>query len=146
MCHKPTKESAMKDKKGVSALTSDERRTNVTAVVCTSATGEFIPPMPIIPRVRFLKELINKAPTGKIGRATNRVGSTPKYSMNGSITLSTDWSCATRFADSGWSQQSHKEFGTHPQSKREERHICLPTFSLYPQISAVRRRSVQQSE
>ncbi|KAK2169978.1 hypothetical protein LSH36_5g05006 [Paralvinella palmiformis] len=53
----------MRDKKGVSALTSDERRTNVTAVVCTSATGEFIPPMPIIPRVRFLKELINKAPT-----------------------------------------------------------------------------------
>jgi len=90
----------------VSALTSDERGKNVTTVVCTSATGAFIPPMLIFPRVRFLPELIN-------------------------ISL-----CATGFADSGWSQQSHTKFGTHPQSKRVECHDCLPTFSI---IAAVKR-------
>ena len=79
----------------------------MTTVVCTSATSAFIPPMLIFPRVGFLPELINIS------------------------------SCATSLADSGWSQQSHTQFGTHPQSKREMivMIICLPshcTHTLQP--------------
>ena len=40
---------------------------------CTSATGAFIQPMLIFPRVRFLPELIDKAPTGTIEKATKSV-------------------------------------------------------------------------
>jgi len=57
-----------KGKKGVSALTSDDQGKNVTALVCTSATGAFIPPMLIFSWVRFLPDLINNMTP--IGRAT----------------------------------------------------------------------------
>ena len=70
VCHKPTKVLARKAKKGISALTSAERRKNVTSVICTSATSAFISPMLIFPEVRVLPELIDKAPIGIIGRST----------------------------------------------------------------------------
>lgn len=53
---------ALRGRKQVGALTSAERGTLSTAVICMSATGNFIPPMIIFPRVRMKKEFLNGAP------------------------------------------------------------------------------------
>jgi len=67
LCHRPQKIVGRKGKKSVGALTSAERGKTVTAVCCVSASGTFVPPMLIFPRVRMRPDLLDKAPTGSIG-------------------------------------------------------------------------------
>lgn len=50
--NKPTKVFSLKGKKQVGGYTSAERGTTVTVEVCFSATGHYIPPLLVIPRVR----------------------------------------------------------------------------------------------
>lgn len=50
--NKPTKIFSLKGKKQVGCYTSAERGTTVTAEICFSATGHYIPPLLVIPRVR----------------------------------------------------------------------------------------------
>ncbi|KAB0800264.1 hypothetical protein PPYR_06004, partial [Photinus pyralis] len=52
----PSKIIAMRDRKQVGTLSSAERGTLSTAVICMSASGSFIPPMMIYPRVRNKEE------------------------------------------------------------------------------------------
>ena len=66
ICHQPSKVLARKGKKTVSALTGAERGKTITAVPCASATGSFVSPMLIYPRVRFREELIDRAPAATI--------------------------------------------------------------------------------
>ena len=69
ICHKPRKILAKKGKHGVGVLSSAERGKNVTVVACVSATGVYIPPMFVFPRVRMRPELLDGAPPGSIGRS-----------------------------------------------------------------------------
>ena len=69
ICHKPGKVLAKKGKKGVGAITSAERGKNVTVVACISATGVYIPPMMIFPRVRMKPELLDGSPPDTVGYA-----------------------------------------------------------------------------
>ena len=61
---------AKKGKKNVGVLTSCEKGKTVTAVCCVSASGEYVPPAFIFPRVRYKPELLDKGPVGSIGLAT----------------------------------------------------------------------------
>nr|XP_047141474.1 MFS-type transporter clz9-like [Hydra vulgaris] len=53
-----------KGKRQVGSLTSAERGQLVTAVVCCSASGRYMPPMLIFPRQRMKVELMDRAPPG----------------------------------------------------------------------------------
>ncbi|XP_065684444.1 uncharacterized protein LOC136096852 [Hydra vulgaris] len=53
-----------KGKRQVGSLTSAERGQLVTAVVCCSASGRYMPPMLIFPRQRMKAELMDGAPPG----------------------------------------------------------------------------------
>lgn len=53
---RPSKVIAMKGRKQVGTLTSAERGTLCTAVICISAAGTYVPPMVIFPRVRVKEE------------------------------------------------------------------------------------------
>lgn len=64
--HQPPKILAQKGKKQVGAIVSAERGTNVTAVVGMSASGQFVPPMLVFPRVRMSPELSDGAPPGTL--------------------------------------------------------------------------------
>ena len=70
ICHKPGKVLAQKGKKGIGAITSAERGKNVTVVACVSATGSYVPPMMIFPRVRMKPELLDGSPPGTVGYAS----------------------------------------------------------------------------
>jgi len=70
ICHKPHKIVAKRGKKNVGGLTSAERGKNTTVVCCFSATGQYIPPFIIFPRVRMKESLMNHVPSGAVGRAT----------------------------------------------------------------------------
>lgn len=50
--NKPGKILSLKEKKQVGILTSGERGTLVTAEICFSATGQYIPPLLVFPRIR----------------------------------------------------------------------------------------------
>lgn len=65
---KVSKVLAKKGKAQVGALTSGERGKTITVEICMSASGEFIPPMFIFPRVRAPQNinLQEKAPPGSI--------------------------------------------------------------------------------
>ena len=60
----PSKIIARKGKKQVGSITSAERGVLVTAVLCRSAAGNYVPPMLIFPRQRWKEELIDGAPPG----------------------------------------------------------------------------------
>lgn len=57
---------SVKGKKQVGALASAERGQLVTAVLCFSAAGHYVPPLMIFPRVRMKSELLDGAPPGTI--------------------------------------------------------------------------------
>ena len=57
----------LKGKRQIGALTSAERGSLVTVIVCMSAGGTFIPPMLIFPRVNWSDSLMKGAPPGAIG-------------------------------------------------------------------------------
>ena len=63
---KSNKVLAQRGKKQVGTITSAERGVLSTAVICMSASGTFIPPMIIFPRLRMKAELTDGAPPGTI--------------------------------------------------------------------------------
>jgi len=68
--HKTQRIVATKGKKNVGALTSCEKSKMITIVCCISATGTYIPPMFIFPRVRMKQSLMNASPPGSVGTST----------------------------------------------------------------------------
>lgn len=62
--HKHQKVVAMKGKRQVAALSSAERGSLMTVVMCFSATGLYIPPLIIFPRKNMKAELMNGMPPG----------------------------------------------------------------------------------
>jgi len=61
---KPSKVLALKGKPQVGRLTSAERGILTTAVITMSASGVFVPPLLIFPRVRMKLELLEGSPPG----------------------------------------------------------------------------------
>lgn len=70
VCHSPGKVIARKGKRSVGAVTSLEKGKTITALCCMNATGMFVPPMFIFPRVRMKPSFIDSAPSGSLGVAT----------------------------------------------------------------------------
>ena len=66
---RPSKIIALRGKRQVGALTSAERGTLVTTEICMSATGSFVPPMFVWPRVRM--KLMDECPPGSISECHN---------------------------------------------------------------------------
>lgn len=64
---KPGKILAEKGRKQVGRLTSLERGKNTTLLACVSATGTFIPPFMVFPRVRMNPALLSGAFPGTVG-------------------------------------------------------------------------------
>ena len=62
----PSKIVGRKGKKRIGSMKSAERGTLVTAEICMSAAGTFVPPMLTFPRIRFKEELMDGAPPGSI--------------------------------------------------------------------------------
>jgi len=60
---------ARKGKKQIGAMTSAERGSLITIVVCMSPAGIFVPPLIIFPRKNMSDALMRGAPVGSIGRA-----------------------------------------------------------------------------
>ena len=63
---KPYKVIAPKGRKQVGSVTSADRGQLVTVEICMSATGAFVPPMFVFPRVRMKDELMDGVPHGSI--------------------------------------------------------------------------------
>ncbi|XP_076805955.1 uncharacterized protein LOC143449578 [Clavelina lepadiformis] len=61
---KQSKVLALKGKKQVGSITSAERGTLCTAVICMSAGGSYVPPYLIFPRQRMKPELLDGTPPG----------------------------------------------------------------------------------
>ena len=55
-----------KGKHQIGAITSMERGQNITIICCMSATGHYVPPGIIFPRVRMKEELKDGAPPGSV--------------------------------------------------------------------------------
>ena len=53
---------AMKGRRQVGGLTATERGENITAEICMSASGNFMPPMLIFPRVKENPDFLEDAP------------------------------------------------------------------------------------
>ena len=70
VCYKPGKVLAQKGKRSVGAVTSLEKGKTITVLCCVSATGSFIPPMVIYPRVRMKPAFVDRAPVGTLGVAS----------------------------------------------------------------------------
>ena len=68
---RPGKIVAKKGQKQVGKITSAERGKNHTAVFCMSASGLFVPPMLVFPRIRLPEALLRGAPPGILGAATS---------------------------------------------------------------------------
>jgi len=64
--NKPSKVLLFKGKKQVGVIASAERGQLVTVELCMSATGHYIPPLFIFPRVRMKQELLDHAPPGAV--------------------------------------------------------------------------------
>lgn len=60
--NKPSRIIATKGKKQVGALSSAERGTTTTAIVCMNAAGRYVPPLMIFPRARQNLELLEGTP------------------------------------------------------------------------------------
>ena len=69
VCHTPGKILAKRGKRSVGALTSLEKGKTITVLCCMSATGVFVPPLIIFPRVRMKPSFMDHAPTGAVGVA-----------------------------------------------------------------------------
>lgn len=67
---KPGRVLAAKGKKYVGSLTSAEKGRTITAVCCTSATGNYVPPMLVFPRVRMVARLMDHCVPGAVGTCT----------------------------------------------------------------------------
>ncbi|XP_048487698.1 uncharacterized protein LOC125490998 [Plutella xylostella] len=63
---KKSKVLSLKGKKQVGIISSAERGQLTTAVLCVSASGVYIPPLLIFPRVRMKAELLDGTPPGTI--------------------------------------------------------------------------------
>jgi hypothetical protein len=70
VCHTPGKIVAEKGKRSVGAVTSLEKGKTITVLCCVSASGTYVPPMIIFPRVRMKPAFMDKAPAGSIGVST----------------------------------------------------------------------------
>jgi hypothetical protein len=57
----------LKGKRQVASLSSAERGALVTVVTCMSASGQFVPPLLMFHRKNIKSELLDGAPSGKIG-------------------------------------------------------------------------------
>lgn len=66
---KKSKVLSLKGKKQVGLISSAERGQLSTAVLCVSASGIYVPPLVIFPRVRMKAELLDGAPPGIIARS-----------------------------------------------------------------------------
>jgi len=64
--NKPSKVIASRVKRQVGCLTSAVRGQLATVELCMSASGNFIPPLFIFPRVRMKAELLDRAPPGSV--------------------------------------------------------------------------------
>lgn len=73
ICQKSQSIVGKKGKKNIGILCSAEKGKNVTVVCCVSASGNYIPPMFIFPRVRVRDEFLYRGPIGAIQRA-NKTG------------------------------------------------------------------------
>lgn len=62
--HKMEKVLCLKGQKHVGGISSAERGALITLVTCMSASGFFVPPLMIFPRVNMKDELKNGAPSG----------------------------------------------------------------------------------
>ena len=63
---RPSKIVALRGRKQLDSLTSAEPSVLVTTEICMSATGAFVPPLFLWPRVRMKPELMDGAPPGSI--------------------------------------------------------------------------------
>jgi len=61
---------ATEGKKNVGALTSGKKRKTVTVVCCISATGTYVPPTFVFPRVKMKQSLMDHSPAGAVGTST----------------------------------------------------------------------------
>lgn len=66
---RPSKVVALRGRKQVGTLTSAEHGELSTAVICMSASGVFIPPMIIFPRVHMQQHFMHGVPPGTLGAA-----------------------------------------------------------------------------
>lgn len=64
--HKQSKVVALKGKRQIASLQSAERGALITIVTCTSATGQYVPPLIIFPRKNMKLELMNGTPPGSV--------------------------------------------------------------------------------
>lgn len=67
---KPQKVLGVKGQKQICKVTSGERGVLVTTCCIVNAAGNFLPPVMIFPRVFFKQHMLNGAPTGTLGLAT----------------------------------------------------------------------------
>ncbi|XP_065645824.1 uncharacterized protein LOC136076278 [Hydra vulgaris] len=65
----PQKVLAKKAVKSVNKVTSAERGTLVTTCIITSASGQYLSPVIIFPRVHFKEHMLSGAPSGSLGLA-----------------------------------------------------------------------------
>ena len=68
--HKPSRIIGKKGQHQVGKITSGEKSKTITAVCCFNATGSYIPPMMVFPRVNTNERLLNGAPPLTIGAAS----------------------------------------------------------------------------
>ena len=63
---RPSKIVALQGRKQVGSQTSAEHGVLATTEICMSATGSFVPPLFVWPRVRMKPKLMDGAPPGSI--------------------------------------------------------------------------------
>lgn len=69
VCHVPGKIIAEKGKRSIGSVTSLEKGKTITVLCCVSASGTYVPPMIIFPRVRMKPAFMDEAPAGALGVA-----------------------------------------------------------------------------
>jgi len=69
ICQKPQKIVGKKGEKSIGVLTSVEKGKNITAICCVSASGTYVSPLFIYPRVRVRPEFLDRGPVGAVARA-----------------------------------------------------------------------------
>jgi len=86
---------ALKGKKWIGAITTNEFGESVTRVVCMTASGWFIPPMLIYKCKRMKAELCEGAPLGLFSQSRRRGGCVGKVLLYG-------WSTSLTLCDLQW--------------------------------------------
>lgn len=69
ICQHPQKIIGKKGKKSIGVLTSAEKGENITVICCVSASGTYVPPLFIYPRVRVRPGFLDRGPLGAVARA-----------------------------------------------------------------------------